>query len=175
MWRRGGYHLLGFSQLLDISQDTVKALTGDYGIGYGVDVGTQYIYTLNDRLKVSAGAVIDNVGTMAFSSIADPQPQAVHFGLGAKYQMPKLGVRLAYDYRNAFADADWRKKTHFGVAFDIPLFTFYVGMSEMKPAAGVTCDIWLMQVTAVMYTQEVGATLGDDSERRYLVQVALKF
>jgi hypothetical protein len=176
MWRRGGYNLLSFSQLININQDTIKALTGNYGIGYGVDLGTQYIYTVNDRFKVSAGAVVDNVGTMAFSaSTAAPQPQQINLGLGAKYQLPSLGVRLAYDYRWATTDADWRKKTHLGLAFDIPLFTVAVGLSEMKPAGGVIFDIWIAQITAAMYWQELGATLGDDSERRYLLQAALKF
>jgi hypothetical protein len=175
MWRRGGYHLLSFSQLININQQTVKDLTGDYGIGYGVDLGTQYILSVNDRMKVYAGATVDNIGDMAFSSIADPQKQTVNFGLGVKYMLPKLAVRLLYDYRSAFADADWRKKTHIGLGFDIPLFSVMVGLNQMKPTAGVTFDVWLLQCTAVIYNEELGATVGDDSERRFLLQIALKF
>lgn len=175
MERRGGYHLLSFSQLLDVSQEEMQELTGDYGIGYGIDVGTQYVYTVNERVTLSAGAVIDNVGTMAFASAADPQSQFVNLGLGAKYQLPTFAVRFAYDYRDAFAAADWRKKTHFGISFEIPLVSLYVGMSQMSPAGGLTFDIWIAQITACIYNEQIGATLGDDSERRYLLQAALKF
>jgi long-subunit fatty acid transport protein len=175
MWRRGGYHLLSFSQLININQDTMKALTGDYGIGYGVDLGTQYIVNVNDRLRVSVGATFDNIGDMAFSSIADPQAQTFNLGLGLKYTFSKAAVRLAYDYRSIFADADWRKKTHIGLGVDIPLFSVFLGLNQMKYSFGATFDIWLVQVTAVEYFEEMGATLGDDSERRYLLQVSLKF
>jgi hypothetical protein len=175
LWRRGGYRLLPFSQLINVSQDTLTAITGTYGIGFGADLGTQYIFNLSGAVQLSAGMALSNIGGMAFSSGADSQPGAAAFGLGLKYKVSRFGARLAWDYRNAFADADWRKKTHVGLALDIPVFTLYAGLNQMKYSYGIGFDLWLFQITAVSYAEELGAILDLDTERRYLLQLALKF
>jgi hypothetical protein len=174
LWRKGGYHLLSFSQLVNVSQSTLTAMTGDYGMGFGADLGTQYVMNMG-RMQLSLGAAVDNVGGIHFASIADPQPQAVAAGFGLRYSMSRFAMKLAYDYRNIFADADWKKKTHLGMALEIPVFTLYTGMSEMMWTAGFAFDLWLFRITAASYAEELAATSATDPERRYLLQVALRF
>jgi hypothetical protein len=175
LWRRGSYQLLPFTEIMNVSQDTITGIMGTYGIGFGADIGTQYVMPVSPSLQLSAGFALSNIGGVSFSSGADSQPSAAAFGLGLKYSMQSFGARLAWDYRNAFADADWRKKTHIGLALDIPMFSIYAGLNQMKYSYGLGFDLWLFQVTAVSYAEELGAILNLDTERRYLLQLALKF
>ncbi|MEK6705061.1 MAG: hypothetical protein AABZ06_04685, partial [Bdellovibrionota bacterium] len=55
LWRRGGYRVLTLNQLLTLSSSTLAEITGDYGRGYGVDLGSQWLKKINPHLFMSVG------------------------------------------------------------------------------------------------------------------------
>ncbi|MCM2279531.1 MAG: hypothetical protein NDJ89_15755 [Oligoflexia bacterium] len=175
MWRRGGFRQIGLTQMLNLDADSLKAMFGSYGRGLGFDVGLQSVMQVNSRLQMNAGIALTEIGDMKFLSGADTQKGNLSAGVAFKYRLPQVGIALAYDYRHILDDADWRKKFHLGSEFQLPMLSLYFGLNQLKLSYGVAFDAWLVKVTALTYTEELGTTLGQDPERRFMLRLALKF
>lgn len=175
LWRRGGYRDLSLTQMLNLSQDSLKAMAGEYGRGIGFDAGVQYLHPINERLTAMVGVAITEIGDLEFKSTADPQPSNLSAGLALKYDMPLASIAITYDYRHILQEADWQKRTHFGTEIKLPMITLYAGLNQMYLTYGASFDAWLLKVTAVTYSEDLGATHGLDPDRRYLVRFGLNF
>jgi long-subunit fatty acid transport protein len=173
LFRRGGYYNLSESQMLNISEDSLKNMVGNFGSGVGADLGVQYIRHQNKRLSLMAGAAWESIGNVTFSTpTAAPQQGDLSVGLGARYQMPGLRVTTAYDLRHLDQSTDWRMRQHAGVELKIPLFAVSGGVNEISYTWGVSVDVWLAKVSFVSYAEELAAEAGLETERRYMVRVA---
>jgi hypothetical protein len=174
LFRKGGYHLLPLSDLLTADKDTIPRLTGDFGMGYGFDLGTQYIVSALSNVQLLFGGAFTEIGGVKFNSIADSQPGNFSMGFAAKLRIPRVTATLAYDYRHVFDDADWRKKQHIGLQVEMPVFSVYGGLSQLSWTYGASFDIWLLRITAASYGEDLATLAGQDTERRYELQIALK-
>ncbi|OFZ18952.1 MAG: hypothetical protein A2X94_13465 [Bdellovibrionales bacterium GWB1_55_8] len=174
LWRRGGYRQLSLTQLLNVSPEIYQQIAGSFHRGYGFDLGLQYIRKLNGRLDVSWGLAYTDIGRTKFGEDPDPVESNFSSGIAAKYKLPGVTTIVSYDYRHALTSGDWRKKNHLGVEVALPLFTFYGGFNQAFLTYGAGFDIWLLKITAVSYGEELGSMILQDSQRRYLLQVALK-
>ncbi|HLE00041.1 MAG TPA: hypothetical protein VJB59_07270 [Bdellovibrionota bacterium] len=174
LWRRGGYRLLSLTQMMNVSRDSLQEIVGKYQRGYGIDFGLQYLRTVNSRLKIGWGLVWTDIGDTKFGTGPDPIKSNMATGIAATYQLPKLSTTLLYDYRHLLETADWKKKSHAGVEFALPMISVYAGISQAFFTYGASFDAWIFKVTALSYAEEQGSYVQDDTERRFMLRLALK-
>lgn len=174
MFRRGGYHQIPIADLPNLSRTTLTDVTGGWGTGYGGDLAFQYLYYYKPQLTFSLGAVYNEIGGLAFDGGGDYQPGALNFGLGVVYKQPIFRVSFAYDYRRALDDTDWRKKNHLGLELKLPIFSFLGGINGVYFSYGAGIDIWLLKITAVSYSKEIGSFVNIDQDHRYMLRADIK-
>jgi hypothetical protein len=174
LWRQGGYNTLTLDQLLNVNQNTIGQLAGNYEQAFGMDLGTQYIHTFNKRLSFSAGAAWTDIGNTTFGGLADPVENNLSVGLGLTYLMAKSKLILAYDYRNITQDTTWQMRNHVGFEYSLPVISIQGGMYETSYTYGASVDLWLVRVSAVSYSEDLGSLGGTDTERRWLAQASFK-
>lgn len=176
MVRQGGYKDLPLQTLLTLNSDSLSTLTGAYYTGYGGDLGIQFIRYVGRRISLQTGAALTDIGDLTFGGTAQTQPMNLSTGVAFVYQAPQFKLTAAYDFRNMTrSDGDWNKKQHLGVEVAIPVFSFYGGFNQWNYTYGVAADFWLIRVTALSYAEELATFSSQDVERRYMLQIGLKF
>lgn len=179
LWRQGGYHDLDFLEMLSLTQDPVDqlhAMNGPYSLGVGVDVGTQYQYTVSKNLTLGAALVMTNVGDTSFANPADqPIKSNMTAGLAATYKLRKIKAILDFDYQHILQDMDFGSKTHVGLELQVPFINLDCGLDQMNLTYGASFDIWILRISAASYAQELASYAGQNPERRYALHIALKF
>lgn len=175
MWRRGGYKKVPFIKLLAPSQELLKELTGNFGQAIGGDLGSQFIYSFDKRMKASLGTSYTEIGDLNFGDGPEHQKGNLSFGAAFQYEVSKLKAIIAYDYAHVLAKTDWRKKNHLGVELAIPFISVYGGINQVFLTYGGSVDLWLIRFTALSYAEEVGSYVHVDPQRRYMMKVAFKF
>ncbi|MBC7690332.1 MAG: hypothetical protein H7222_01060 [Methylotenera sp.] len=173
--RRGGYHDIPIVDLVSFDKSVLSKITGNFGTGYGVDLGTQYVRPLNKRLKVSGGVALTDVGGTSFGAGPDPIPQNLSAGGAAEYTLGLSKLICTYDWRHITDATDWRKKSHLGAELALPLLSLYGGVDQTYITYGASFDIWIIKVTGVSYAEENGSFIGQNPERRYTLRLDLKF
>lgn len=174
MYRRGGYHQYAETELFDI-KNSLNAKTGNFGRGYGLDLGTQYLYNLDKHASVMAGVAHTEVGDLNFGDGPDHQKGNLSFGFAFKYAFQRMRAILSYEYANMLADHDWRKKNHFGAEVSIPMLSLYGGVNQVYLTYGGAIDLWLIRLMVYTYTEERGNYVFIDPEKRWALQATLKF
>ena len=175
MYRRGGYHTLPLTTLLTLSRSQINQLIGNYGTGYGVDLGTQYIYRLKKNFTLSAGLVYTDIGDMNFGVGPDAQKGNMTAGFAAQYTYGNIKFTTTYDYAHILENTDWRKKNHVGLEIALPFVTLYGGIYQVSPSYGASVDIWVIKVTALSYTEELGAFAYQNQRQTYMLRLDFKF
>jgi hypothetical protein len=173
LFRRGGYQNLTLSQILNMGLDEYHQIVGNYGQGYGFDSGFQYLYHVNQRVTLAAGASYMQMGGIGFNATASTLEADLTGGVAAKYEFPGISATLAYDCKHINMAVDPRLRNHIGLQLGIPLFTVAAGISEGYPTYGISTDLWAARVTALTYTEELGTLQGQDSQRRYMLRVSV--
>lgn len=176
LFRRGGYYDLTQTQIINMSQDEVHKIVGNYGTGMGFDLGTQYIYHLTNRITLQTGAAWTEVGGVKFSTdTAQPEPGDLSVGLSTRYHFAHISATLAYDYRHINQSVDYRLRNHFGAELSIPLFRIEAGINQVYPTFGFGVDLGLVTLMAVTYKEETSTLAEIDPERRYLLHISIGF
>lgn len=178
LWRKGGFRTLPITSLLQLSdkQSLVSKQIGDYGMGLGLDLGTQYIRKFNPRVQGSLGVAYTDLGNTAFSGGGQAIRQNLSMGASVTTGWSKLlSGTFSSDLRNLTNRMDWRKRTHFGVALDTPLFGIYGGLNQLFLTYGASVNLWILKVSAASYGEELGESKGDHSNRNYLFQLTMQF
>jgi hypothetical protein len=175
LWRAGGYSGLTLSQLLslDISQFTNKLQT--YGIGFGMDMGLQFVYNMGPMLTLLAGLSGTDLGDTSFTMGNDPQKSNITGGLGLRYKAGDVKALLSYDYSHLLEDWDWRKKSHLGLELSFSLLKLEVGMNQTYFSYGAGLSLAIVNLMYVHYVEEQAGILGTDPESRTMGYVAVKF
>jgi hypothetical protein len=182
-WRRGGYRDLPLTTLLAMTQGTalMNQVIGFHGFGWGLDVGTQISIPAGRSSLYALGVVLNDVGNTNFllggaGTAPDSTPQSL--GVGIAYQSkPSRGMEftLAADYKHILdTSVSWLMKTHFGVEFGSRAFKFSLGFNQLYWTAGVTFDLWIMRVTALTYSEELGSAYRQDEDRRVGLRIDIK-
>ena len=175
LWRKGGYYEIstaGFLQATSSSKSYIDNLVGNFGVGYGVDFGTQYINKLDKKTSLFAGASATDIGGTKFSdSHAQAIPMNLGFGVGAKKQLDAFTLKVDADLRNLTQETAFVNKTHFGTELSMSLLDFYFGLNQMNLTFGASFDLWILRVSAVSDAEELGINFHQQPSRRYMVQV----
>ncbi len=174
LWRRGGYNTLSLSQILSIGPSTLSEVSGNFGMGLGLDLGSQYRFKLMDRLTLSSGVAFTDIGDTSFGEMAAPVKNNLSVGVAAQYDLRYSSVVLAYDYQHLLEETDWRKKTHVGLGVILPMVSLYGGINQVSLTYGASVDLWLFRVTALSYAEEQGSYAFQDSMRRWVLRFSLK-
>jgi hypothetical protein len=175
LWRRGGYNKVPLVKLMNLTSNSLVEMAGSFGMGYGVDIGTQFIRKVNDRLSLSFAATGRDLNDTKFSSEADKIDMNFSLGVAATYEMERLRIIMAYDHRNLFNEIDPRKRSHFGMEFKFPIVSVLWGLHQMYLTYGAGVDLRFVTVHAVSYAEEQGTYVGQDADRRYMLRATLKF
>lgn len=176
LYRRGGFYNLTPTQILNISEDELKGLVGNYGQGYGFDVGAQYIYHLTPRLNLQAGSSYTDIGNTTFgNTTADPILGNLSVGGAIRYDFNHFGATVSYEYANINQSLDARMRNHIGLELDVPMIKIYAGINEIWPTYGARVDLGLFRVTATSYEEEISSLVAINPEHRYLLNVAISF
>ncbi len=173
LFRRGGYDTLTESQILNLSATEFRSIVGNFGEGFGADLGLQYIRHQNKHLSLMAGAAWEGVGGIGFNvPTAETQPGDLSLGVGARYELPGMRLTFAYDMKHLDQSTDMRMRQHLGFEYKIPIFSISAGLNEVSYTYGATVDIWLAKVSFVSYGEELAYEADLVTERRYMLRVA---
>lgn len=177
LFRRGGYSLWGPAELLQLGQglDLLKAKTGGFENGMGLDLGTQYWVPVSKKFKWGLGASWTEAGGMSFGGLAADQPQNLSVGGALAYENGPISWKLEYNVRELTASEDFAQKQHLGLEVGLPAMKFMLGYNQAYFTYGASFDVWLASITAGSYSEEIGTLIGQNANRRYLLAVDLKF
>ena len=177
LWRKGGVYDISTAGLLQATgqgKAYLDQLTGNYGMGIGADAGVQYVRHIDKDTDLSAGSSLTDVGNTRFSSPQAAQiPMNWSLGVGYKKNFHFMKIALGADLKNLTDGVVLANKTHFGAEVKIPLFSFYLGANQLAPSYGVSVDLWLVRVSLMSYQEQLGIFYGQDTSRRYLLQIDL--
>lgn len=175
LWRRGGYfdiNTAGFLQVSNGGLSYINQQVGSYGVGYGADVGLQYVRHIDRDTEFSAGASVTDVGGVRFSS---PQAQTIvmnpSVGVGYTRKIDLMKVKFAADLRNLDQDISFSNKTHLGAELSLPVIKLYGGLNQMNITWGAAMDLWIFKLGLFSFSEELGVQYHQVTSRRYMLQV----
>jgi hypothetical protein len=175
LWRRGGYYdSVSTLQLASQGKSYINSLMGEFGTGFGADLGLQYVNHMNAKEELLAGASLTDVGGIRFSS-ANAQRIEMNPSIGIAYKRNAdfMRFRLAFDLRNLDQAISFANKTHFGAEASLRILDLQLGLNQLNPTYGVAFDLWVLRVTAVSFSEELGVRNHQLTSRRYMLQVDL--
>ncbi len=172
--RAGGYRQLTLTELLTLNAKAITQNLTNFGTGYGVDLGFQYIHKFKKKFSLMSGLAMTDIGDTGFSSGADPQKSNLTFGLAGRYTSSQFVATLAYDYAHILNYADWPKKNHVGLELKFPLLSLYTGINQAFLTYGVGIDLWIFKLMYLSYAEEQATLVNQDPERRSMIHFAMK-
>ena len=175
LFRRGGFRTLKTVETVNLTRAKLSQITGPYGTGIGVDVGSQYYFRASNHLSFSLGCVYTDIGDTNFG--AKPMPIKGNLATGGmvKYTLGKSAVSFSYDYKHILEKTDWRKKNHFGLEVSLPMVKLWGGINQVFVTYGAAVDLWLFKVSGISYAVEHGSFVHINPERRYEAQIVTTF
>jgi hypothetical protein len=175
LWRRGGYfdiNTAGFLQVSNGGLSYINQQVGSYGIGYGADVGLQYVRHIDRDTELSIGSSVTDVGGVRFSS---PQAQSVAMnpsvGIGYSRKIEMMKVKFAADLRNLDQNISLSNKSHFGAEVSLPVIKLYGGLNQFNLTYGAAMDLWIFRLSLFSFSEELGVQYHQITSRRYMLQV----
>ncbi len=175
LWRRGGYYDISTAGFLSASsqgRQYINNLVGSYGMGFGADVGAQYMKHIDNKTHVSFGTSITDIGNTKFSDThAQTIPMNVSLGVAFQKELEMLKLKFAADLQNLTQETSFVNRTHFGGAISLPMFDFNYGLYQMNLTYGFAFDLWVVRVSALTYAEELGLYYHQNQSRRYMLQV----
>lgn len=179
LWRRGGYRTVPLTTILNASSlgiNLIKQLSGNFGVGYGIDLGAHYSMPMGRNFSLGIGTSFLNIGNISFASTADSLKNDLGFGAALVYDAGGITqFTFAFDHRNILNEVDWRARNHFGIETKISQFSFQVGLNQVYLTGGVGFDYGIGKIYALTYAHELGALVHQDANRRYMIGFDFKF
>jgi hypothetical protein len=176
LMRRGGYKDIPVSDVLSLSQAKFKEMLGGYESGYGVDLGLQYVKRFQKNMKVGLGLAYTDIGNTSFGGKADPIYSNLTFGSSVSYALTEfLDFSANWDIQHLTdTRGDMRKKVHYGGEMHLAFMRFWIGINQVSLSYGAGVNLWLAEISAVTYGEELGTFAHQDTERRWLVETVFR-
>jgi len=179
--RYAGDVQVGASSLVYLDSDRLKNDIQRSGTGYSGDFGTKFKFP-GDWHPTVAFAWQD-IGDTKFNLNADtPAPHSIkssmNVGLGFQRDLGVLKIRPELDVRHietAESQMQIGKKINLGAELEFPGFTLRGGLNQGYYTAGASFDFWLFQVDVATYGVELGEYVGQQEDRRYMLQLTMDF
>jgi hypothetical protein len=169
----------------------------DIGFLYSPPVPSEGLFSVFQLAKPTFGAVVRNVVDSGFknsfhlinkpadtvSSPLEP-PEKLHrvVDLGAKFEYPSLwlfGGRGEVDFRDiGHPNYSLRKSFHLGFEFDWTVTSWWkgqyrFGINQGYPTAGLSALLFIFNLDAVIYSEDVGTFSTPKENRVYMVKLNL--
>jgi hypothetical protein len=170
------------STLAHLDSDFIETTSNQTGVAYGVDVGAKL--TLPGDWHPSVGFAWQDIGDTKFSfSATNPAPQTIENRMNLALGMEKdfFGVaklRPAVEFKmlnGSSTDVQIGKKLHAGLELELPILTLRGGFNQGYYTYGASFDFWFFQVDAASYAVELGEYVGQQEDRRYIIQLTMDF
>lgn len=144
---------------------------------FAFDLGTKVNF--KTPLKPSLALVVANITDLDFKDLG-VIPQQVNFGAAINPNFWILRSTFAVEVddltKNVGDDKDLYKRTHLGAEFRFPkVLALRGGLNAGYLTAGFDIDLWILSVSYATYAEEIGAFVGQRSDRRHVVQASLGF
>ena len=173
--RTGARLPIGAATLADLNADEVQSRVTQWGRGFAVDLGADFLIPTPAFVLTAAGTW-RNVGQTRFTS-NDPRTDVpfddndITLGMAGRGPAPFGGVTVAVDYR-LVNDSTYQplRKFNFGLELDFPLLDIRGGYREGYYTYGAGVDLGLISVNAASYGVELGAYPGQIEDRRYVAE-----
>lgn len=143
--------------------------------GYGTDLGSLAFFQ-GKFFDLRLGATVGNAGGVRLSGEDAPElKQHYNLGLGLTFHGTSSAIHLAADYRdltNVYEEESF-KRLHLGARLLLLQFLgLAIGVYHGHPTYGMELDLFLVKLSASVYTREYGAHPGVDSRQIYILSFA---
>lgn len=173
LWRRGGYYNIqtsGFLLATNQGKAYVDQLVGNYGIGFGADLGIQQVMRIDPKTRLSFGASLTDIGGTRFSEAkAMVQEMQANIGIGFKKELQFGKISAGFDLRNLGRQTAFSNKTHLGAELELSAFAIQAGANQLNYTWGFSFDLWVIKVHALSTAEELGVAFGQKTSRRYML------
>ena len=177
--RTGAQVPLGPNFISNIDTDNLRSQVEDQGVGFGLDLGTNFSIPL-PMVEVVVSGVWRDVGDTQYRSgpgIRRPphDRQEMALGLGALIDLPLISVRPAMDFRYLNQpEMQFVQKINMGVEVALPIFEFRAGFHQGYYSLGFGSNLGIVRVDLATYGVELGAYPGQKEDRRYMAQFSFE-
>lgn len=168
--------------------------------GYAVDLGAIYKFDAMKSLKPAIGLSVMNIGSVDFDDSYGGQPTTVNIGASIEPDISFLKkTRVAIDYVDVFNantyriynldendevsftdydDTDFLKRLRFGISGLIydnswSSLELATGVYQGGVTAGIDFTASVFRLGFSTYEEQIGPSHGDDSDRRYSVNLSV--
>lgn len=171
----------------DILIFPIKSLIGfgawHKGIGAGVDLGTKYkLPILEDTLKPTISATIQDVGNTRFTGGAPELPMSISAGAGVFPSIGDVDFAVLADFREINQQMETISKFHFGVEAKFPeiekirtRFSLRAGCNQGYIATGFSAQWPLVTLHFAFYGDETGKYTSSKAVYRYAALLTFDF
>lgn len=152
---------------------------GAYESGTAADIGLLFRFAGRNTL----GLVVQNAGGTDIGPTPDAEPQELHLGWSADWELGLLRLVPALDVRGVNTTRDEKNRVHAGVEFGLfpnstggNLLSLRAGSNRGYPTQGAELNFFnrSLLIGAVRYSEEIGtATAKAESSLRQLVYVSV--
>lgn len=166
------------SSLTDLDVEVLKSDFTQHGIGYGMDLGANFVIDA-PVVDVVLSGVWQNVGDTSFRSDNGsrlPTEKSV-MGVGAAVvvDLPFLSVAPSLDITHLNRDdIQLMRKINFGVEVGLPLIDLRAGFNQGYYSGGAGIGFGPLQFNAATYGVELGEYPGQLEDRRYMVEMSIE-
>lgn len=156
-------------------KNLIESQFQDKGTGDAIDIS--FLATLPQQ-DVHFAVVWKDVGDTAYHADTGVGPERqennLSFGISknAKYNFFDMTYAFEYDYIRQ-AGENIAKKLHLGVEMSWGLIDLRAGFSQGNLTYGAGVDLWLINIEAAAYTDELGSSIGQSPNDRYQASISL--
>lgn len=168
--------------------------------GYSIDLGAIYQFNTETTLKPAIGLSVMNIGSLDFDDSYGAQPTIVNIGASIEPNIPFIKqTRIALDYVDVFnantyriynldqndqisytdyEDSDFLKRLRFGISGLIydnswSSLELATGLYQGGVTAGIDFTASVFRLGFATYEEQTGPAHGDESDRRYSLNVSV--
>ncbi len=156
-------------------RDLIQSRFQDKGTGNAIDIS--FLATIPQQ-DVSIAVVWKDVGNTAYTIDTGngPERQDDNLSLGiskvSKYNFFDMTYAFEYDHIRQ-ANENISKKLHIGAEMSVGLFDLRAGFSQGNLTYGAGVDLWLINIEAAAYSDELGSSIGESRSDRYQASISL--
>ena len=143
------------------------------------DLGLLYNLPILQKLNPQAGLSILDITDLDFGD-GGKIPQRINLGISMQPKIPYItSCILALDYQDITGayeqDDSFGKRLHAGVEVGLLKNHFVVrgGLNQGYSSFGAEIDLWLLKLSYVNYTEEIGIYAGQDKDERQALQLII--
>ena len=152
------------------------------GTGTGADFGLMY-RSDHKRAPFSIGLTVQNVGETSMIGVTeddnpDPLKQTVNIGFAIEPGTKVSRLKLLLDYRDVTGEVDENPLKNINIGTEIAVLGITgltSGLRHGYATVGYYVDLYVLRMDFGMYTEEVGARIGERPDNRFFFRLTAGF